>query len=199
MKQTFVGILTLLTVASTIQAKILQHNSPTTLAQVTTEAQDDWFDLGGWFSTDDDDDDPWGIGSFFFGCILIPFSLVLLWKNEKKLVTFAKMNDEAREECTTIEADSPKDENDYKLVHCIGTTVNVQEITDQAFGATCENSYRLVREVEMYQIHETVTERKDGNSEIKEYNYEYGWYPHPINSANFNDKSKKNPSNTWPF
>ena len=158
-------------------------------------------ETNGWFSSDDKkkDEDPLGIGSFIFGCILIPFSLVLLWKNEKKLVTFAKMNEEAREECITIDADSPKDENDYKLVHCIGTAVNAEEITDQAFGATCENSYRLVRTVEMYQVNENVTEREEGDKTIKEYNYEYGWYSHPIDSTNFNDKEKKNPSNAWPF
>jgi len=30
------------------------------------------------------------MGEFFIGLCLIPFSLVLLWKNEKKLVTYAK-------------------------------------------------------------------------------------------------------------
>jgi hypothetical protein len=33
--------------------------------------------------------------TFIFGCLLIPFSLVLLWKNEKKLVTFAKCMEQA--------------------------------------------------------------------------------------------------------
>ena len=94
--------------------------------------------------------DDWGIGSFILGCVMIPFSLVLLWKNEKKLVTYAKVIDEARDECRTVEADAPNDENDYKLVHCIGDAVNAEEISDQTFGATCENSYRLVRTVEMY-------------------------------------------------
>ena len=61
---------------------------------------------------------------------MIPFSLVLLWKNEKKLVTYAKVITEAREECRTIESEAPADENDYKLVHCIGTTENPDDITD---------------------------------------------------------------------
>ena len=33
---------------------------------------------------------------------MIPFSLVLLWKNEKKLVTYAKLIKEARDECRTV-------------------------------------------------------------------------------------------------
>ena len=32
-----------------------------------------------------------GIGEFIFGLFLIPFSLVMLWKNEAKLVTFMKL------------------------------------------------------------------------------------------------------------
>ena len=75
-------------------------------------------------------EDEWGIGSFILGCVMIPFSLVLLWKNEKKLVTYAKVIEEAKDECRTVEADAPNDENDYKLVHCIGEAVNGEEITD---------------------------------------------------------------------
>ena len=40
---------------------------------------------------DSEEEDPWGIGSFIVGCILIPFSLALLWKNEKNLVNYAKV------------------------------------------------------------------------------------------------------------
>ena len=43
--------------------------------------------------------DKYGMGSFILGCVLIPFSLVLLWKNEKKLVTYAKVMATAKEEC----------------------------------------------------------------------------------------------------
>lgn len=39
------------------------------------------------------DNDPYSFGSFIFGCLLIPFALVLLWKNEKKVVTFSKCMD----------------------------------------------------------------------------------------------------------
>ena len=81
-------------------------------------------------SGEEEDGDPFGIGGFFTGLLMVPFALVLLWKNEKKLVTYAKVIDEARDECRTVEADAPNDENDYKLVHCIGEAVNAEEITD---------------------------------------------------------------------
>ena len=76
------------------------------------------------------EDDPYGIGSFVVGCMMIPFSLVLLWKNEKKLVTYAKVINQAREECRTIDADAPDGANELKLVHCMGTTENAEEIAD---------------------------------------------------------------------
>ena len=64
---------------------------------------------------------------------------------------------------------------------------------------TCENSYRLVRTVEMYQIKENITEHKEGDQIRTEYSYEEGWYETPIDSSNFDNKEMQNPSNTWPF
>ena len=43
------------------------------------------------------------------------------------------------------------DEADYKLVHAAGNAVNNDDIADKIFGAKKENSYRVVRTVEMYQ------------------------------------------------
>ena len=100
-------------------------------------------------------DKGFGMGEFFIGLCLIPFSLVLLWKNEKKLVTYAKCIGQAKEDVREISVDSPEEDNDYALVHAVGETTNESEITDAAFGAMAENSYRLVRTVEMYQWHET--------------------------------------------
>ena len=82
--------------------------------------------------------------------MLIPFSLVLLWKNEKKVVTFAKCMTEGRKQVRTVEAEDPDDTNEYELVHVTGTTVNNQEIVDNDFGIVAHNSYRLKRKVEMY-------------------------------------------------
>lgn len=33
----------------------------------------------------------WGITQFFIGLLLIPFTLVVLWKNEKKIVMYHKV------------------------------------------------------------------------------------------------------------
>ena len=61
---------------------------------------------------------------------MIPFSLVLLWKNEKKLVTYAKVMNAARKECVTVDAAEIDGGNDYNLVHVIGTTENAEDIVD---------------------------------------------------------------------
>jgi len=42
-------------------------------------------------SDDDDTNEELGLVSFCLGLILIPFSMALLWKNEKKLVNFVRI------------------------------------------------------------------------------------------------------------
>jgi hypothetical protein len=44
---------------------------------------------------------------------MIPFSLVFLWKNEKKMVTYAKLISAGREEARHVNADEPNDENNF--------------------------------------------------------------------------------------
>ena len=65
------------------QKEVFVYDEPITteLAQKTTVVT----------SGGSSDDDPYGIGGFIVGCFMIPFSLVLLWKNEKKIVTYAKL------------------------------------------------------------------------------------------------------------
>ena len=53
--------------------------------------------------------DGWGIGEFMLGTIMIPFALVLLWKNEKKVVTFARCMEQGRDAVKTIDPEDPDD------------------------------------------------------------------------------------------
>mmetsp|Transcript_20677 Transcript_20677/g.27906 ORF Transcript_20677/g.27906 Transcript_20677/m.27906 type:complete len:113 (-) Transcript_20677:1282-1620(-) len=96
------------------------------------------------------DNDYFGIGRFILGCFLIPFSLVLLWKNERKLVYFSRTMDEGEKQCRTVEADDIDEANEYELVHVSGTTTNSNDLVDEDFSIVAQNSYRLKRKVEMY-------------------------------------------------
>ena len=61
---------------------------------------------------------------FGIGCFLIPFAFALLWKNEKKLVTYTKCIATAKKECVPIDTEKPIEDNDMALVHCTGKTRN---------------------------------------------------------------------------
>lgn len=127
--------------------------------------------------------DELGIGSFIAGCFLIPFALVLLWKNEKKLVTFSKFMTEGRKAVREINCESVDDTNEFELVHMTGTAINMVELLDSEFGIKVPNSYRLKRKVEMYQWKEHCHEDEDTNK--KSYSYEQVWSEERINSAIF--------------
>ena len=81
---------------------------------------------------------------------LIPFSLVILWNNEKKVVTFAELIVQGRKAVVTVNAEEPDDANDFKLVHMTGDAVTKETMVDKDFAIEVENSYRLKRKVEMY-------------------------------------------------
>ena len=84
------------------------------------------------------------------GLILIPFSIVCIWKNEKKIVNYNKVIVKAKEALKSVPADKIDDKNDYELVHVSGKSQNDTEIEDHDFGIKAPDSYRLIRTVEMY-------------------------------------------------
>ena len=75
-------------------------------------------------------DDPHGIALMMLGLFLIPFSQVLLWKNEKKAVTFAELIVRARKACISVDHEKPNEYNDYSLVHVTGKTNNSEDLCD---------------------------------------------------------------------
>jgi len=79
-------------------------------------------------------DDPHGIALMMLGLFLIPFSQVLLWKNEKKAVTFAKLIVRARKACTSVDPNKPNEVSDYNLVHITGMTSNSEDLCDAEFA-----------------------------------------------------------------
>ena len=132
------------------------------------------------------------------GTILIPAGLLILMNNERKLVDYTKIVTEARSECQSVTAHMPEDENDFKLVHTVGTPFAMQ-IGDRAFGAYVRDSYRLTREVEMYQWFEVRTETEVNGIKRVSYEYTQGWFNFKIDSRNFKRPEHLNPCNPWPF
>lgn len=136
------------------------------------------------------------------GLILIPFSIVCIWKNEKKIVNYNKVIVKAKEALKSVPADKIDDKNDYELVHVSGKSQNDTEIEDHDFGIKAPDSYRLIRTVEMYQTKENVKEtRRDNNTVVKDYTYTSDWFSHPIDSSGFyaQDRRNDNPKHAWPF
>ena len=145
----------------------------------------------------------WGWGSFLIGLCLIPFSLALIWQNEKKIVRFHEVIVAAREE---IKPDQDPDkvctENEKALVHMMGTARNDDILVDEALNYSARNCYRIKRTVEMYQRFETAYEEKEGDRTVKKYRYDNKWSTEPIYSGNFQDPRERGQITdhvTWPF
>lgn len=87
---------------------------------------------------------------FICGVILIPLALTVLWKNEKKIVTYNKYIDSMKKAMTEADPLAPKPDNNGKLVHFSGVAHNAVQLADAPFGVFADNCYRLKRCVEMY-------------------------------------------------
>jgi hypothetical protein len=132
------------------------------------------------------------------GLFLVPFSQVLLWKNERKAVTFARLLDRAKKACISANSAEPDEGNDHGLVHISGTTFNNINLCDREFGVIAQDSYRLRRTVEMFQWQETFHEAKNGQRAF--YTYMKVWSESPIDSNSFKNVGFENPSaHLWPY
>ena len=85
------------------------------------------------------------------GLILIPFSQVILWKNEGRAVSFSRLFNHARNACIKIDPIQPiNEEHEFQLVHMSGKVHNEVNLCDRDFGVVAQDSYRLKRKVEMF-------------------------------------------------
>ena len=116
------------------------------------------------------------------GLILIPFSQVILWKNEGRAVSFARLFNHARNACIKVDPTQPvNQEHEYQLVHMSGKVHNEVNLCDRDFGVVAQDSYRLKRKVEMFQWQETFHEAKK-SGERAYYTYYKIWSDNPIDS-----------------
>ena len=95
-------------------------------------------------------DDPFGFAIMLLGLFLVPFSQVILWKNEQRAVRFAYLLTRAQKACVNGDPTRAKNENMDKLIHLTGATRNNVNLCDRDFSVVAQDSYRLKRKVEMY-------------------------------------------------
>jgi hypothetical protein len=81
---------------------------------------------------------------------LLACALPLLWNNERKYVRMDSLISKAKKMVVEVDHREPRQEDNFKLVHASGITVNHETITDADFGIAVENSVKLIRHVEMY-------------------------------------------------
>lgn len=139
---------------------------------------------------------------WILGLTLIPFSLALLWKNEKKVVRYHQVIEAALKVLKMDQNFEKVDEaNEKALVHMNGTARNLEVITDSRLDYSRQNCYRVIRTVEMFQCVEKVLESKRNGKVSRTYEYNNKWVEHFVDSRNFNDETKRalNPNVEWPF
>jgi hypothetical protein len=89
------------------------------------------------------------------------------------------------------------------LIHVVGSTENKTALTDNSFGVSVDNSYRLKRIVEMFQWQETAKteQRQQSGRTITSTTYTYNkvWSTHKLDSSRFNKHGFDNPQQKWPF
>ena len=124
------------------------------------------------------------------GFVLILIGIVLLWWNEGNNVKNIKTTAEMEKVVIDVKSDKVDSKNDGKLIATNGKLINEQELTDDDLGVTIKTP-KMIRVVEVYQWDENSTTDDDGHTT---YSYRKKWSDDLIDSGNFHDKNKKNPT-----
>ena len=134
------------------------------------------------------------IGNSFMGIaggfILILIGIVLLWWNEGNNVKNIKTTAEMEKVVIDVKSDKVDSKNEGKLIATNGELINEEELTDETLGVTIKTP-KMTRVVEVYQWDEDSSTDDDGYTT---YSYSKKWSDDLIDSGNFHDKNKKNPT-----
>lgn len=85
-----------------------------------------------------------------------------------------------------------------KLVHVSGKAQTKENLQDLEFGVVAQDSYKLLRKVEMYQWKESYQEAVGANPAF--YSYKKVWSDEPIDSSQFKNIGFENPDvERWVF
>jgi hypothetical protein len=127
----------------------------------------------------------------FFGLLLLPVAVLLLFWNETRAVKTAKSLEEGSAAVISARSDQVEIGNDNKLIHLTGQIETDENIADPLFGLG-DKALRLVRYVEMYQWKENKeTKTRDklggGQETVTTYNYSKVWSNKLIDSTHFKE------------
>ena len=124
------------------------------------------------------------------GFILLLIGIVLLWWNEGNNVRNIKTTAEMEKVVIDVKSDKVDSKNDGKLIATSGKLINEKELTDEDLGITIKTP-KMMRIVEVYQWDENSSTDDDGKTT---YSYSKKWSSDLIDSGNFHDKRKVNPT-----
>lgn len=132
------------------------------------------------------------------GILLFIAAFPLLFWNEGRAVSRARVLDRGAKSCVSVQSDAVKPENEGKLVHTSGKLATPDILTDTVFGLKV-NAIRFTRKVEMYQWRETSRTREEkqlGGSvkKITVYEYQKSWSTQLIDSSKFKEAGHTNPA-----
>jgi hypothetical protein len=138
------------------------------------------------------------IKGVLFGLLLLVVAAVVLFWNEGRAVREAQTIEEGRHNVVDAEAAKVDPADEGKLVHVSGLAATGETLADSTFGVSAA-AVKLRRSVEMYQWQEHKKERTEkklggGTRTETTYTYDRTWSSQLIDSANFREHDKVNPT-----
>lgn len=133
----------------------------------------------------------------FTGILLIIVGTIAIFWNENRAVKTYKAINNSEKNCVEMpDISKVNPEFNGKIVHCSGTALTDDILTDAIFGVSI-NGFHLEREVSYFQNvekeHREEKEKIGGSTEtITTYTYESKWVSSPVASAEFKDPAYKN-------
>jgi len=127
--------------------------------------------------------------SFFapiIGSIMILIAISLLWYMERRSVKIAEIIQSAQNVCIEAPEKPILKENNHEMVCISGTTYNPNVLVEKDFGLHVENSVKINRKIEVYQMEETSkTTKRKNEASVTTYYYNPVWSSDQISSSDF--------------
>ena len=134
-----------------------------------------------------------------FGLLLFLIAFPLLFWNEGRAVKTARGLAAGKAQVISVPADKLDPAHEGKLVHMTGEATSDGTLNDSTFSVDAVHALRLRRTVEMYQWQQNEKQEKKkklggGEETVTTYTYEQVWSPKLLDSSNYRESNKRNPS-----